>query len=64
MWKVICGYDVFVEYGQIVRAMKNRCTLPASVYKWNNRLDCWVNACPCSVSAFRSGIRRGTYAVM
>lgn len=62
MWKKILGYDVFVEDGQIVRAMKENGTLPASVYK-KNRRGGWDNACPCSVSAFRSGIRRGTYAV-
>lgn len=63
MWKNILGYDVFVEEGKIIRAMKNRCTLPASVYKWYPKLNCWVNICPCSVAAFRSGIRRGSYIV-
>ena len=63
MWKKILGYDVFVEDGKIIRAMKNNGTLSASVYK-KNRLGGWDNVCPCSLSAFRSGVRRGTYTVI
>ena len=29
MWKKILGYDVFVEDGKIVRAVKENGTLPA-----------------------------------
>lgn len=63
MWKTICGYSVYVEGGKIVRAMKDNDTLPAAVYKWNSKTRVWDNVTPCTVSAFRSGIYRGTYGV-
>ena len=31
MWKKILGYDVFVEDGKIIRAMKNNGTLSADI---------------------------------
>lgn len=62
-WHTICGCSVYVEDGYITRAMKENDTLPASVYK-QSRYGGWDKAVPCTVSAFRSGHRRGTYAVM
>lgn len=62
-WHTICGRSVYVEDGYILRAMKANDTLPASVYK-KSPYGRWDKACPCTVSAFRSGHRRGTYAVM
>lgn len=63
MWCKICGYDVFVENGIILRAMKNNCTLPAHVYK-KCKTGGWDKVENCKVNTFKSGVYRGNYCVM
>nr|DAW58774.1 MAG TPA: hypothetical protein [Caudoviricetes sp.] len=64
MMKVVAGYEVVLddETGLIkgVWVGTNYC----SVYKRAGKYGGWNNALPCTISAFKSGIYRGTYVVM
>lgn len=64
MWKKILGYNVFIENGMILRALKDDGQTAASVYRWDQTLKYWTDIYPCSIPAFRAGIRRGTYSIM
>lgn len=60
-WHVICGYDVYVENGFIVRGIKedyNRSPVAAYPYR-RCRRGGWDQD-NMSVDAFRSGVKRGT----
>ena len=59
MWKVVCGYDVFVEDGVIVRGMNGDGTKATYVYR-KDRKGGWNKEDKITVEAFRSGVRRGT----
>lgn len=56
--------DVRIENGMVVRATKNNGTLPASVYRWDKRSECYVNACPIKYTTFRKGYESGKYTIL
>jgi len=61
-WHNICATAyVFTESGMVLRA--TRCWRPASVYKWDAKLECWTNVCPVKYETFRKGYREGRYDI-
>lgn len=66
-WHTISGYEVYVEDGFIRRGIKydqNGGALPAFVYRWSKKLNCWSSEDKISPEAFRSGVKRGTICLM
>lgn len=67
-WHVCHGYDVYVENGYVRIAMKkdrNRSLVTAAVYRWSDRLKCWVNVYDTrTLDTVRRGLAKGTYRVM
>jgi len=58
-WHTICGYDMYVEDGKIIRGVEDSQT----VYVYKSVKDGYTSACPVKVSTFRSGMARGTMIV-
>lgn len=58
-WHSICGYDVYVEDGFILRGVKDNGQLPSYVYR-ACRYGGWGKEERISIEAFRAGVRRGT----
>lgn len=61
-WHTICGWRVFVDDDRVIMGtsgtdLKQK---PIYPYRYSKTENCWVNAAPISVAAFRTGIRRGT----
>lgn len=57
-WKVISGYEVYIEDGKVLRGISSRNT---TVYPYRRcRHGGWDNVSGLSMAAFRSGVRRGT----
>lgn len=63
MWKILCGFSVYVVNNEIIRAMKDKDTLPASVYK-KSKFGGWDKVENCNISTFRSGYYKGNYTIM
>lgn len=63
MWKIICGFSVYVENNKIIRAMKNHDTLPAAVYK-KSKNGGWDKVENCNVYTFKAGYYKGNYTIM
>lgn len=61
MWHIVCGYSVYIENGYILRAMKNKNTEAAFIYK--RIKNEWTNVTPCKASTFKSGFYRGNYVI-
>lgn len=63
-WHKICGYDVYIENGKILRGVKPDVSgcgeVFAYVYRWKKSLNCWCNVKEITVDAFRSGFNRKT----
>ena len=63
-WHTICGCEVYVEDGKIIRGMKedrNHSKVPAWVYRYNSRERVWVREYGgITVAAFRAGYARET----
>lgn len=64
----ISGYEVYIENGKIVRGMKRDPSgigkLPAYVYRSSKYGGYDRESGGLTVSAFRSGVRRGTISLM
>ena len=66
-WHILHGYEVAVDAGKIVHAVKtdqNGGRVPAAVYRWSDKYRAWCQEMPISFSAAASGMRRGTIVVM
>lgn len=73
-WHTICGYEVFVEDGCIIRGVVGSGNAQKTAYPYRqcwsfNGLgerhpDGWDNCSGLSVDAFRAGVRRGTICMM
>lgn len=62
-WHVICGYDVYVEAGRILRGVKkdrNGGEVTCYPYRASRDGHSWYNDSGVTVSAFRAAVRRGT----
>lgn len=64
MMKTVAGYKVVLndETGMIKGVLVDG--KYCAVYKKSSKYGGWNNALPCTVTAFKSGIYRGTYVVM
>lgn len=66
-WHIICGYDVYVEDGMVVRAIKtdvNGWMVPASVYARDRKNGGWTNVYrEVKAETFRRGMYEGRYIV-
>lgn len=61
-WRVVCGYDVYVENNKILRGVSGgRVTYP---YRWDSDLNAYIYCSGISVSAFRSAYYRNTVTMM
>lgn len=64
-WHSLCGYDVYVEDGYVLRGVQGDGVNMKTTYPYRLcRKGGWDNACGISVSAFRSACRRGTVRMM
>lgn len=64
-WHVINGYEVKVEDGKIVRGMKNQGSGKVAAYVYRKcKTGGWNVTFNATPSAFRSGLKRGTYSLM
>lgn len=60
-WHVVCGYEVYVEDGKIVRGMKNHGSSKVAAYVYRRcKTGGWNISYQVTPSAFRSGYKRGT----
>lgn len=60
-WRKICGIQMYVEDGKIVRGEINGQTV--FPYRWDKNYGAWSSAGKITVDAFRSGWYRGAIAV-
>lgn len=63
-WHTICGYEVYVEDGYILRGVSSTDwrQVPTHVYR-ACKPSGWSSTGPITVDAFRSGVRRGTISM-
>lgn len=61
-WHVVCGYEVYVEDGKIVRGIKKKpCSGYCAAYVYRRcKTGGWNISYQVTPSAFRSGYKRGT----
>ena len=59
-WHKVCGYDVYVEDGEVKRAISDGCT--AYPYR-RSRHDGWDLDTHMSIDALRSGLLRDTVII-
>lgn len=59
-WHKVCGYNVYVESGHVVRGVTHDEQRPTYCYRYDRDLRCLVATGRISVSAFRRGVKRGT----
>lgn len=60
-WHVVCGYEVYVKDGKIVRGMKNQGFGKVAAYVYRRcKTGGWNISYQVTPSAFRSGYKRGT----
>lgn len=60
-WHIVCGYEVYVEDGCILRGISGNGSNQKPTYPYRAcRHGGWDNAYGITVSAFRSAFRRGT----
>lgn len=65
-WHNVKGFDIYVENGLVVRAMKydyNNNLVSAQVYVWDSRDRIWINAKGTKFSTVKNGIYKGNYGV-
>ena len=61
-WHTVCGEEVYIENGEVVRGVWIKCdgqNRPLYVYRWEERLRCWIYNGRTKYETFRSGLRRG-----
>lgn len=61
-WHTIQGFEIYVEDDKVKRGISGDgvTAKPTYPYRYNKQMNCWVNCSGLSVSAFKSGVRRGT----
>lgn len=52
---------VYTESGEILRVVK--CDAPASIYRWDAKLNCMVNCLPMRYDTFRRGLLADRYEI-
>ena len=66
-WHTVSGRDLYVNNeGKVVRAMKtdsNGSYVPAQIYCWTAKYNCWTNAQGTSFETVRRGIYDKRYEV-
>lgn len=59
-WHKICGYDVYIENGEIVRGVSDDWSRPLYVYRLCRNGDGYDREEHITPAAFRAGLKRGT----
>ena len=63
-WGVVGGYTVWVEGGMVTRAILGEGQYQRTGYVYRKQGSGWTSAGPVTPAALRSGLRRGTYAIL
>lgn len=58
-WYTVCGYEVYIEDGKILRGISSDHQKPTWVYR-HAKTDGWDREEAITPDAFRAGVRRGT----
>ena len=63
-WRAICGWDVYIEDGFVVRGVSSGPdVVPVYPYR-KDRHGGWNSCSGLTVAAFRAGVKRGTVRLM
>lgn len=62
MFKKVANYEVKLNENGFITGVLFDGNL-SGVYKWDKKLNCYINVLPLTVSAFKNGIYSGRYLV-